>query len=151
LTDVQMMDFVNAMHQGMEPRDEPHGLFLLARDDDRTPVSGLPDMPESVLVSIRSTPLIVQVLSIENLERTGTIDFPQCRVRLRIRIPDGESVAPGLEFEKTGTPYVYAKFKVVDFSGIDALVEENMFFDCADTENMPTTEWKLSSGAYNAQ
>jgi hypothetical protein len=46
---------------------------------------------------------------------------------------------------------VYAKFKVVDFSGTDALVEENMFFDCADTENMPTTEWKLSSGAYNAQ
>ena len=151
LSDTQMIEFVNAMHHGMEPRDEPYGFFLLATNDDRAPVSRLPDLPESVLASVRSTPLIVQVSSIETLERAGSIDFPQCRVRLRIRIPDGDSVAPGLEFEKAGTPYEYAKFKVIDFSGTDALLEEHMFHDCADTEHIPTTEWKLSSGAYNAR
>jgi hypothetical protein len=151
LSDVQMIEFVNAMHQGMEPRRGAHGLFLLATDDDKLPVSGLPDLPESVLASVRSTPLIVQVLSVESLERMGDIEFPECRARLRIRIPDGEFVVPGLEFEVTSPSDEYARFKVTDFFGTDALVEDDLFQDCADTEHLPTPEWKLSTGAYRQQ
>jgi len=151
LTDEQMMAFVNAMHRGWEPRTEPQGFFLLARDDDKVPVSGLPALPQSVLASVRSSPLIVHVSSVESAERVGRADFPECRVRIRIRIPDGESVARGLEFEVTDPPSEYASFRVMDVADREVLAEDTLFQDCLDTAHLPTTAWVLSSGAYAAK
>lgn len=148
LSDGQMMDFVNAMHRGWEPRSEPQGFFLLAKGDEKIQVSGLPELPKSVLASVRYSPLIGHVSAIEGRERVGRPDFPQCRVRIRVRIPDGEWVVPGLEFKVIDPINEYADFRITEVAGTQVLAEDVMLQDCLDTAHMPTTTWILSSGVY---
>ena len=148
LSDGQMMDFVNAMHRGWEPRSEPQGFFLLAKGDEKIQVSGLPELPKSVLASVRYSPLIGHVSAIESRERVGRPDFPQCRVRIRVRIPDGEWVVPGLEFKVIDPINEYADFRITEVAGTQVLAEDVMLQDCLDTAHMPTTTWILSSGVY---
>jgi len=148
LSDGQMMDFVNAMHRGWEPRSEPQGFFLLTKGDEKIQVSGLPELPKSVLASVRYSPLIGHVSAIESRERVGRPDFPQCRVRIRVRIPDGEWVVPGLEFKVIDPINEYADFRITEVAGTQVLAEDVMLQDCLDTAHMPTTTWILSSGVY---
>ena len=143
-----VMDFVNAMHRGWEPRSEPQGFFLLAKGDEKIQVSGLPELPKSVLASVRYSPLIGHVSAIESRERVGRPDFPQCRVRIRVRIPDGEWVVPGLEFKVIDPINEYADFRITEGAGTQVLAEDVMLQDCLDTAHMPTTTWILSSGVY---
>src|SRR5690606_29231899 len=97
LAEDEMLEFVSAMHRGWEPRTTAQGFFLLARSDEKLPVSGLPALPQGILDSVHSSPLVVHVRSVECAERGGSSDFPYCRVRIRFQIPIGESIVPGLE------------------------------------------------------
>ncbi len=151
LADDEMIKFVNAIHQGSEPRKEGHGSFLLARDDEKLPASGLPTLPAEYLAYLRSTPLDVRLTSVEQVGNVGRAEYPGCKYRVHFNAPIDEQLPIGLEFSVKSQEYVSEDFTVVASSAGEVSAEATFFDDCLTVEERPTTDWVLTSGAYPAK
>ena len=142
------VDFVNAIHRGMEPDWQGMGrMFLLAHGDRDKPVSGLPDLPAEWLAQIRTKPLIVSVSSVEQLPQRGSAEFPTCPLRLTFDVPAGETVVPGLAFH----PQDDKMSESVDVVAVDraqATAEIEVYEACADLKYRPKVGDTLSTGGY---
>ena len=148
LADEEMMDFVNAIHHGSEPRAEGHGFFLLARGDEKLPASGLPTLPAEFLGHLRSTPLEVRLSSIDQVTSVGRAAYPWCKYQVRFNAPLGEQIPVGLEFSVKSPEHVFEDFIVVASSASEVSAEAVFSDDCWTAEEQPTLDWVLTSGAY---
>jgi hypothetical protein len=144
----RQIDFVNAINRGMEPSSDRFSMFLLARENREKPASQLPDLPDAMLALIRRTPLLLRVMSVESeIEKRSSADFATCTFRLRLAVPDGAGLVPGLEFEAT-KPGIYETATVAEASGREAVATMESFHACAEVENKPVVGWEFTSGAY---
>lgn len=144
----RQIDFVNAINRGMEPSSDQHGMFLLARDDREKPASHLPDLPDAMLALIRRTPLLIRVTSVEaETERRSSPDFATCTFRLRMAVPPGSGLVPGLTFKATAAR-TYETATVVESSGREAVATMESYHACAEVKNKPAVGWEFTSGAY---
>lgn len=144
----RQIDLVNAINRGMEPRSDRHGLFLLARDDRDRPVSQLPDLPDGMLALIRRTPLLIRVTSVDaGTEDRRLPDFAVCTFKMRMAVPDGAGLVPGLEFEATKAG-IYETATIVEASGRAAVARMESYHACAKVETKPDVGWEFTSGAY---
>lgn len=141
------VEFVNAMHRGFEPRDSVHGMFLLARDDENKPVTGLPDLPPSLLALVRKRPLVLKVTRIDDPQRRGSVEFPACVYRLHFELPPGETLAKGIELRKLDDEG-YSVAKVVQASTATAVAEIQEYDACDMVKSQPRPGLSFSTGAY---
>lgn len=63
-----LIDFVNDVNAGWEPRDGVHGSFLLRRGDEERPVEGLPALPPELLGALLEEPIRAAVVSVSEEE-----------------------------------------------------------------------------------
>lgn len=144
----RQIDFVNAINRGMEPGSDAHSMFLLARGDRGKPVWQLPDLPDAMLALIRRTPVLLRVTSVD----AGTFQQnsdgpPTCTFRMRVAVPDGAELVPGLEFESTD-PDIDDTATVVEANGREAIVTLGLYRQCTAVEHKPRVGLELTSGAY---
>lgn len=151
LADDQMMDFVNAMHEGWEPRSDLHGMFLLARGDEEKPAPGLPGLPEGILAYLRSEPLEIGLSRIEPGVDRGSAQFPTCLYRVHFALPAGARLAEGLEFKVKFPADIHELFRVAGLVGSDVLAEGTVYGSCLNSGVRPTTDWVLTSGSFSAR
>ena len=147
IPDERQIEFVNAINHGLEPSSINMELFLLAREDQDKPVSGLPDLPPDMLAQIRREPLLVRVSSVEALGDRDSFGGPVCPFRLRFHVPAGEKIVPGLElYPSEHEMHESAYVKRID--GDEAVAEMTLLDRCADAEDKPAAGWLLTSGSY---
>ncbi|MBX3699192.1 MAG: hypothetical protein R3F08_06715 [Dokdonella sp.] len=151
LADDQMMDFVNAMHQGWEPRSDLHGMFLLAKGDEEKPAPGLPTLPERYRAYLRSKALEVKLSRVEPGIARGSAEFPTCVYRVHFALPAGARLAEGLEFKVEFPADVHEQFRVAGLVGSDVLAEGTVYDSCLSASVRPTTDWVLTSGSFSAR
>ena len=142
------IEFVNAMHHGMEPRDRAHGLFLLAKGDERKPVSGLPELPPTLLALVRAKPLTLRVRSVETPIPVGH-EFPTCLYRLHLDLPPGETLPLGTTLHPlrdSRRHYASADVKEVESDTVIAEITE--YSACSKVRMPPRPGLSLTTGAY---
>jgi len=144
----RMIEFVNAVNFGSEPREHTHGVFLLAQGDEAKPVSGLPELPEALRARIRQKPLIVGLSSVEPGVRRGGADFAFCEFRVRFEVANGELLAPGQELAVVEPPGVHEDVEVLEVAGTQALAKIRFFRNCIEMKRKPEPGWLISTGAY---
>ncbi len=144
--EARTIDFVNAINRGLEPRHEPHGLFLLADGDDAKPATGLPTLPAEMLAQIRAKPLVVRVRAVEQLAEYDAVGGPVCPFRLHFSLPAGEHVLPGLEFSVEQGD-VYETATVEETKDREVLAKMTLWDRCEDLQHKPAVGWVLSSGS----
>lgn len=71
IPDERMIEFVNAVNAGIEPRPTGFGIFYLREGDERIPVTGMPDVPEQWRDYLLSQPVTGRVVRVE-LQETRT-------------------------------------------------------------------------------
>ena len=68
IPDERMIEFVNAVNAGAEPRSRGLGIFYLREGDERKPVTGRPDVPEQWRDYLLSQPVTGKVVRVEQQE-----------------------------------------------------------------------------------
>lgn len=146
----KLVDFVNAIHRGFEPRDRIHGMFLLAEGDEAKPVQGLPALPPRHLAMIRSRSLEARVTAVERRETRK--DAYGCTTVYRLTLDRGsrDGLAPGLELspqgERTGIDTVVVE-RVAEASATGRFAP--LWDDCAQPKKAPGIGWRFATGAYD--
>lgn len=144
----RQIDFVNAINRGMEPGNDAHSMFLLARGDHDKPVWHLPDLPDTLLALIRRTPVVIRVLSVAaETEKRRSADFATCTFRMRMAVPEGVELVPGLDFESTDAR-MYDTATVVEANGPEVVATMISYDACADVEHKPVVGSEFTSGTY---
>lgn len=147
----ELAEFVAAIHRGMEPRAQIHGMFLLAKDDERKPVEGLPDLPAEYRERIRSRALTAQVLRVEPLpDLPSPADLEICdkRYRLHLQVEENGLLARGEILEPEVPDNAFGSVVVEEATpGLAVGVGKFMELDCAKPEKVPDRDWKFSTGA----
>jgi len=147
LPDDRLIDFVNAINHGLEPSNDPYGMFLLAREDRGKAISGLPDLPDAMLAQIRSTPLLVRVSSVEEQTKRSATGGAACSFILRFEAPAPSMLAIGLELSATAGS-VYETASIVETSDHQVAAKMTYYDACAEVKNKPKVGWMLTTGAY---
>lgn len=150
LPEAEMIEFVNAIHHGREPRDRVHGGFLLARGDEDKPVHGLPGLPERYLGMIRREPLVAGVLDSRRIGEEK-IGGDLCRVRYRLTFDRGrdDGLMEGIRLEAIFPANVSEDARVVAATATQAVAEiERWEDDCKAADPQPDRSWRFSTGAY---
>lgn len=145
-----MIEFVNALHHGREPRDRVHGGFLLARGDEDKPVQGLPGLPDRYLGMIRREPLVVGVLDSRRIGEEK-IGGDLCRVRYRLTFDRGrdDGLMEGIRLEAIFPANVSEDARIVEATATQAVAEiERWEDDCKAADPQPDRSWRFSTGAY---
>lgn len=148
--EAEMIEFVNALHHGREPRDRVQGGFLLARGDEDKPVHGMPGLPDRYLRMIRREPLVVGVLDAQRIV-DEKLRFDMCTVRYRLTFDRGrdDGLMEGIRLEAIFPANVSEDARVVSATATQAVAEiERWEDDCKATDPQPDRSWKFSTGAY---
>jgi len=144
-----MQDFVNAMHDGSEPRSFAHGMFLLAKGDEAKPVRGLPELPGHYLAAIRSEPLEAGVLRIERVSDVRHEDF--CEKRYRVTLDRGllDGLVPGVALTTRSPADVHERFEIDAANDTTASGELEIFeSQCDAPAQVPDRRWVFTTGHY---
>jgi hypothetical protein len=91
----KLVEFVNEVNSGFEPRSHSWGSTFLKVGDEEKPVAGLPELPQRQLTLIRNESLVVHVLAVERLPddppMLAGIDEAWCERRYRLTLDRGVS------------------------------------------------------------
>jgi hypothetical protein len=150
LPEAEMVEFVNALHHGREPRDRLHGAFLLARGDEHKSVRGLPGLPDRYLRMIRREPLVVGVLDAQRIA-DEKLRFDMCAVRYRLTFDRGreDGLTEGIRLKAIFPANVSEDARVVAATATQAVAEIERWEDgCKAADPQPDRSWTFSTGAY---
>ncbi len=154
IPEARMMAFVNAIHRGHEPRKQVHGMFLLASDDEKRTVAGLPDLPPRYRALIRSEALDVRIVAAALAEKKKESSANLgCNYRYRLTLDRGarDGLVPDLELVTSQPENVYETAKIVTVGERTATAMLTVLFhDCERPKTVPKTNWRLTTGAYSA-
>ncbi|MBP6749877.1 MAG: hypothetical protein KA144_09585 [Xanthomonadaceae bacterium] len=152
IPEARMMAFVNAIHHGYEPRKQIHGMFLLASEDEKRPVVGLPDLPLRYRAMIRREPLELRVVSAA-LDKKTKESNPAlgCNYRYRLTLDRGarDGLAPDLELKTSAPQNVSETARILTVGERTATATLTVLFnDCGRPKIAPNANWRLTTGAY---
>lgn len=145
----RMIDFVDAIHHGHEPRSGPHGMFLLAEGDEWKPVEGLPELPEPHAGLLRSEPLEVGVLAVETVPYGYAF---YCNRRFRVTLDHGmnDGIVPGMTLQPAGEVDGWISARITSAGPLDAIGELVVYEpDCAALRHTPGLDWRWTTGAFD--
>lgn len=151
ISETKLIDFVNAINHGFEPRDQVHGMYLLADGDEKRPVAGLPELPGPMLDLIRRRPLEVRVVSVDAAEKRKSKTGSDCGFHYRMTLDGGarDGLAPGVELKVIGQTHVWDDVTVRTAADATATAEMGIWsVDCTRPKSAPVAGWRLSTGAY---
>ncbi|HEY7089651.1 MAG TPA: hypothetical protein VH518_16250 [Tepidisphaeraceae bacterium] len=128
VADSEMLQFVNAINSGKEPRREIHGMFLMRDGDDQKPADAKPDLPAAQSALLLTKPLSCQI------SKTGN--------QIQIDAGRAEGVFVGMELYATDHK-ISAWFDVTDVAEHSAGLKPSF----VHPENASLAGLKLSSRA----
>jgi hypothetical protein len=145
----RMLDFVNAINHGDEPRGRVHGQFLLARGDEAKPATGVPALPTRFLQAIRHKALDVGVLKVEPIPDKHGHGFCEKRYRVTVDHGDADGLVPGVALRVKRPARAYADLRI-DAATASQATGEIFFYesDCARPESVPDRHWTFTTGHY---
>ena len=144
----RMIDFVNAIHFGREPRSGGHGSFPLMRGDEGLEVEGLPDLPSPYREMIRSVAIEARVLSVERLPDEGGADYCMTNFRVTIDRGAGDGLLPGVALQPL-EPFDAGDLLLdyVESTRAEGIIR-NFETDCAKPDTLPSRDWIFTTGSY---
>ncbi len=144
--------FINAIHDGSEPRDEGMGMHFLRRGDEKIAVEGLPQLPPAWLAQIRTTPEVWTVREVRPVmvtDKAGKACVQQAEIDLVPADGYAGSLMPGIalrpEESQTDIREVTA---VRSERGLLTASWSRLFRDCDYDDQPPPVGMRLSTGAY---
>lgn len=149
----KLVDFVNAVHRGFEPRHDVHGMFLLAEGDEKRPVGGLPTLPPEVLALLRRQPLEVSVRSVDGVEvKHEQMASLGCNHIYRVTLDRGsrDRLAPGMALTRVSPTSTATTAEVLSVTPDSATAKVvGLFEDCKRPKTVPVVGWRFTTGAYD--
>lgn len=147
----ELVEFVNAINNGYEPRAQSHGSFLLAEGDQHKPVSGLPALPPRYQQLIRTEALTTQVTAVHELADLQNEVYCSKRFQLELDRGSDDGLVTGVELavsaqQDIGDPMVI----IVSTQATTSQAELTRYIgDTCDSWQAfaPAPGWQLTTGA----
>lgn len=146
----KMVDFVNAVNLGREPRSDAHGLFLLRRDDETKKVSGKPKLPKKFAQFILQRPVDPKITAVgETVVEEGSSELLR-QVMVKATIDRGKShgLFPGMELAIVSEPpllFLGLEGRVVSVGEKTAVVSLTHLLLTQGEAFEPCVGWRLST------
>jgi hypothetical protein len=122
ITPGELMDFVNAIHLGHEPRHQPQGRFYLRKGDDERVATGLLSLPPEFKDVIRTSDTQYDVSAVQRqADRRGHLCFAAWH--LTVANSPTDTLRIGTEFEVMEPPGVIAWAKVIEVNPSTSVLE----------------------------
>jgi hypothetical protein len=140
----EMVGFANEVNSGFEPRQDPHGRFLLKKGDERREALGEPALPSEYLGYLLRNPITAAVLAVGETRSKKLCEECGSPVRITTVTLDAGSakgVRVGMEFYLRSPDRVYESAKVLSVGGDESIAEITQFSDGPS----PSKNWKLST------
>lgn len=151
IPETKLIDFVNAINHGFEPRKQVHGMYLLADGDEKRPVAGLPELPKPMRDLIRRQALEARIVSVDAAETRKSETGSDCGFHYRMTLDRGarDGLAPGVELKVIGQAHIWDNVTVATVADATATAEMGIWsVDCTPPKSAPVAGWRLSTGAY---
>lgn len=149
----KLVEFVNAINRGYEPRAQSHGWFLLAQGDEHKPVAGLPALPPRYQQLIRTEALTMQVTDVHPLADLQNEVYCSKQFHVELDRGSGDGLVTGVELavsmpQYSGDPRV----TIISTQAATARAELTMYIgDTCDSweATAPAPGWQLTTGAFD--
>jgi hypothetical protein len=147
----EMFDFVNAVNANVEPSAFVMGnAFLLKKGDEGKKVAGLPDLPKPYLTALRAEPVEAAVTEVTTLADRKN-EFA-CFKNYQVALDRGETsgLLVGMKLNVLTPRHVFEKAEIITLNRDNGVAELRiMEEECDHPKSVPTTGWKLTTGAYD--
>jgi hypothetical protein len=145
----KMLDFVNEVNAGLEPRKTTEGVFLLREGDERKAVRGDPGVPSDYRSYVLAAPITLGILFVGKSRPEKSYGCKSMGRVTPVTLDAGSAkgVKVGMEF------YVFAPLPIFESARVTKVqggVSEAEVVQCAE-DTPPSTEWKLSTRAMRGQ
>jgi hypothetical protein len=139
-----LVEFCNAVNQGLEPRDQIHGQFLLRRGDEEIPVGAArPDLPQSHRGYLLETPIEARVIDVIETKTVPSKDpeftYETTTVVLDAGSRDGIRVGMELVCHE---PASFEQARVVEVGPRTCKAEVKRYIP---EQPLPVVGWKMST------
>lgn len=144
--------FINAIHDGREPRDEGMGMHFLRRGDEKIAVEGLPQLPPAWLAQIRTTPEVWTVREVRPVmvtDEAGKACVQQAEIDLVPADGFAGSLMPGIALRpEDSSPNIREVTALRSERGLLTASWSRLFRACDYDDQPPPIGMRLSTGAY---
>lgn len=135
----EFVSFLNAINSGFESAETSRShRFLLKLGDERTPVTGFPNVPAEYKAYLLNAPIKARISSVG-----ASKDIQDGRVtRVVINVGSADGVKPGMEFYIYKPSTVFEAVEVLNLSEHSAEAEIHQYGSKPPTPNL---DWQLST------
>ena len=139
----EIIGFCNEVNDGSEPRDGPHGTYLMRRGDEKTPVSGFPDVPRDYRGYLLANPIRAGIIGIGSVTTRPSVcewRFKDTTVILDAGKDKGLRVGMGMRIVTPDDRYESVRITKVEDTRSEAVISQ-----IGEEEPGPQTGWRLST------
>lgn len=154
----RIIEFINSIHQGMEPRGNTLGMHFLRKGDEELAVTGFPTLPPVWLGQLRTEARVYVVEAVEPVTVPGKNGSPcvqQARLLLAPAPPlsaVSAELMPGLELEPAEAADGIRDIEVTSSErGVIQASWQRIFNDCTYDDRPPAVGMRMSTGAYRPE
>ncbi len=142
-----LLDFVDAINTGDEPRQQAYGMFLLRAGDEDKPTAGLPNLSAQYLALLRTEPAEFAVTSVEALPPVKNESLCTRRFRLHFASNGDRQLQVGGSLRVVEPKDTFESLKVTSIEGNAAVAEFEQYADdgCRFDDAVPTRRWRLQA------
>lgn len=138
-----VVGFCNNVNEGTEPRDAPHGFYLLRRGDEKKAASGFPIVPEQYRPYLLAKPITAEIISINSVTtRPSVCDWKFKDTTVTLDAGTDKGLREGMEMQvvKPGNLVESVRITKVQDSTSQAVMTQ-----AGEEESGPKTGWQLST------
>lgn len=138
-----LVGFCNCVNEGLEPRNDSHGLYLLRREDEKKPVTGLPIVPAEFEPCLLAKPIEATIIAVgRHMTRPSLGDWKFKDTPVTIDAGKQQGLRLGMELFVTNPSNTVESVKITK---VDETRCEAVMVQVGEDEPGPKTGWRLST------
>lgn len=138
-----VVGFCNKVNEGTEPRDAPHGFYLLRRGDEKNAASGFPIVPEEYRPYLLAKPITGEIISINSVTtRPSVCEWKFKDTSVTLDAGKDKGLREGMEMQVVRPGNVV---KSVTITKVEASTSQAIMTQIGEEESGPKKGWQLST------
>jgi hypothetical protein len=136
----EVVGLTNAINAGFEPRNAPHGRFLLKRGDELRPANGQPNIPAQYAAYLLTKPINADIASVKETR----VEDSRRIVTITLSAGSTQGVRENMEFHVYSPASAYESARVTVVNNLSSEAELVQYVDDKYSKR-PSVGWRLST------
>lgn len=138
-----VVGFCNKVNEGTEPRDAPHGFYLLRRGDEKKDVTDFPGVPQSYRAYLLGSPITAEIISINSVTtRPSVCEWKFRDTSVTVSAGAAQGLRIGMEMQVIQPRNVVES---VTITHVEQSTAQAIMTQAGEESSGPEAGWQLST------